>query len=194
MSLSRSPSPQRGGGWASPGLNLHYNGTSRRTSPLPGYANGSPREVTWASAQARSAEIRSFQPRSQNFFVKHLRKVSSSLPRFAGSYAEKEKLGRGRWPSDGNFVYNMLAMVGKLAWRARIRVAIVTVILLLWSIFYLSRKFILQGCWIWLIRRSTSQHVPQIAVFRCRQQICHYTSGKHGRWCHGVEGTKRVGY
>ncbi|KAK3080936.1 hypothetical protein LTS18_011760, partial [Coniosporium uncinatum] len=103
MSLSRSPSPQRGGGWSSPGLTTPYNSTSRRSSPMRAYANGGPNNITWASAKAKSAEVKSypaFETRNQNVFARYARKFSTGmgLPTFNGDpdkdYAEKEKLGR----------------------------------------------------------------------------------------------------
>jgi len=139
MSLSRSPSPQRGGGWSSPGLtNPHSGPPSRRASPLPSYQNGGSREVTWASAQARSAEVKgypSFQTRNQGFFGRHLRKLSLSLPRFG-----KNESGRGKSPVDNpDFLRSLVAFGGKLIWRFRARFAVIAVLLLLWSLFYLSR-------------------------------------------------------
>ncbi|KAL1622608.1 alpha-1,6-mannosyltransferase [Neofusicoccum ribis] len=110
MSLSRSPSPQPGGGWASPGLTTpspyspHQSGSvSPRIGGSYTTTNGS-HNVTWGSAQARSEQVRGsasrFNPRGGGFFSRHLRRISQGLP-FAqtpsGAYAEKEKLERGRW-------------------------------------------------------------------------------------------------
>ncbi|KAL9003517.1 MAG: hypothetical protein Q9188_003622 [Gyalolechia gomerana] len=64
MSLSRSPSPNRGGGWSSPGLTTPYETLSGRASPRKGYGevqmNGSvgTSNVTWATAKARSDELK----------------------------------------------------------------------------------------------------------------------------------------
>lgn len=132
MSLSRSPSPQSGGGWSSPGLTTPYDGTSRRASPARPYANGSANNVTWATAQARSAQVRAFTPGNQGF-SRHFRKFSNKLPYFnARDYSEKEKLGRGR-PSASN-PYELLAFVGRVAWRVRQRFAIALLFLLLLSV------------------------------------------------------------
>ncbi|KAL9083731.1 MAG: hypothetical protein Q9165_008397 [Trypethelium subeluteriae] len=115
MSLSRSPSPQPSGGWHSPALaSSQFDGIASSTSPSPrhygsDYMNGgtgsSGSNVTWASAQARSANVKHSQ--SQGFF-RHFRRLSSSLPRFSHQssthYAEKEKLGRGRLNADNGAV------------------------------------------------------------------------------------------
>lgn len=109
MSLDRSPSPQRGGGWASPGLTTPLEegstGRSRGASPNKRYGelNGG-RGVTWANAKASSARVNgypSYQSRNQGFFGRHMRRISSSLPYFSHGgeedrIAEKEKAGRGR--------------------------------------------------------------------------------------------------
>ena len=123
MSLSRSPSPQSGGGWSSPGLTTPYDGTSRRSSPIRAYANGSASNVSWTSAQAKSAQVRAFNPRNQTF-TQHLRRFSNNLPYFnSRDFSDKEKLGRGR-PLQRQ-LYEALARVGRALWRFRQRVAIV---------------------------------------------------------------------
>jgi mannan polymerase II complex MNN10 subunit len=132
--MSRSPSP-RPGGWSSPGLSTPYD-TGGRTSP---FANGpSTHNVTWASAQARSAEVKgqsSFNPRNQGFFSKHFRRISTSLP---VSYGEKEKLGRGR--SQNN---KLMQSINRIAWNFwRLRRSVGVVLLVIFSIifFYVTRK------------------------------------------------------
>lgn len=132
--MSRSPSP-RPGGWSSPGLNTPYD-TGGRTSP---FANGSSHNVTWASAQARSAEVKGhngFNPRNQGFFGKHFRRISTSLP---FSYNDKEKLGRGR-PQSNNKLVQLLNRIGWNLWRLRKSVAAILLIVLTIVIFYVSRK------------------------------------------------------
>lgn len=139
MSLSRSPSPQSAGGWQSPGLNTPYDSSSRRSSPIRAYANGSSaNNVTWASAKARSAEVRAFTPRNQGF-TKHFRKFSNRLPYFhANDYSDKEKLGRGR-PS-GSKIRNFFTHVSRAAWRLRARLGIALIVLMFISLFNSSRK------------------------------------------------------
>lgn len=129
LDMSRSPSPQPGG-WSSPGLNTPYD-SNGRNSP---YANGSSAQnVTWASAQARSAEVKGypgFTPRNQGFFGKHFRKISTSLP---FNHGDKEKLGRGR--PQGKVMRTLNGIVWGL-WRLRKRVMIVllvTFLLFFWN-------------------------------------------------------------
>ncbi|KAF2460104.1 galactosyl transferase GMA12/MNN10 family-domain-containing protein [Lineolata rhizophorae] len=172
MSLSRSPSPQRGGGWSSPGLTAPYNSSghggrggsaagSGRTSPVPAFANGA--NVTWATAQARSAEVLrgggrgdGSRTRGGGFLGGHWRRISIGLPQWrsggggigAQHFAEKEKLGRGRWNIGGGGVsggggargkvMQILAFFGRAIWRMRLRLAIVLGILLLVLGFYVT--------------------------------------------------------
>jgi hypothetical protein len=145
MSLSRSPSPQRGGGWASPGLTTPYDSSSRRSSPIRTYPNGNARGVTWATASARSAQVRgapSFAPRNQGI-GRHFRKWSSKLPFFSNdrSYAEKEKLGRGRSSSTRSTkLRDYAAHIGRIAWRLRKLLAVTILFVLCIILFYATRK------------------------------------------------------
>lgn len=113
MSLDRSPSPQRDGGWSSPGLTTPFedprSGRLRSASPSMNGGHG----VTWASAKANSERVNGYpryQSQNQGFFNR-VRKMSMSLPLFAHGgqedrYAEKEKLGRWRPGREG----------GRMAW------------------------------------------------------------------------------
>lgn len=149
MSLSRSPSPQRSGGWSSPGLSNQF-AHSRSSSPVKTYTVNAPHTVTWASAQARSAQVNgypAYKNAGMGFFRKHMRSISSSLPFFNQSpqderFAEKEKLGRGRWqsPPGGNTWSSLLARIGRLIWRLRLRFAILLAFLLSVIIFYATRE------------------------------------------------------
>ncbi|MCJ1474270.1 alpha-1,6-mannosyltransferase [Lambiella insularis] len=151
MSLSRSPSPRAGGGWSSPGLTSPFDTLSGRSSPRKAYgdlhlvngeATGS--GVTWASAKAKSEEVKgypSFSTRNNGFFSRHARKISSSLPRFnmgsRQSYAEKEKLGRGRWsPNGGSRLARLKALLGSITRRMRLRLLIIFGILMAFILFY----------------------------------------------------------
>lgn len=112
MTLSRSPSPLPGGGWSSPGLTPGSGATSPRY-PTTGHGSLSPGAISWASAKAKSDEVRSypsFSTRNSGFFSRQKRKISASLPRFSLSrdFREQEKLGRGR--SSGS---------STAGWRAR---------------------------------------------------------------------------
>lgn len=111
MSLDRSPSPNRNGGWSSPGLTApfdddHNHGTITPPGVGPGSspysrANGAG-GVTWANAKKRSARVNghpSYQSTNQGFFTRHMRKLSESLPRFANAPETGLKDKPGRSPS-----------------------------------------------------------------------------------------------
>lgn len=151
MSLSRSPSPRRGGGWSSPGLN--HTAASGRSSPRKGYgdlhhANGGPNFVSWASAKAKSDEVNgypAFSTRQNGFFARHARRISESLPRFnlgvRRDYGEKEKLGRGRWyPNQGTRLGRLRTLGGNILRRTKSRLLLALLLLLVVSLFFLKRK------------------------------------------------------
>lgn len=109
-------------------------------------ANG----VTWASAKARSEEVNgypSFSTRNNGFFSRHARKISSSLPRFTmgnrQTYAEKEKLGRGRWyPSAGSRTARIKTFLGSMTRRMRLRILLVFALGFALMLFYTTRKYL----------------------------------------------------
>lgn len=94
MSLSRSPSPVPGGGWSSPGLNIN----SGRSSPS--HLSATP--VAWESAKMRNHNVNgypSFSTQNSGFFVRNMRRLSSTLPVFSSSASHTHKDGSGgdRW-------------------------------------------------------------------------------------------------
>ncbi|KAK6609242.1 glycosyltransferase family 34 protein [Botrytis cinerea] len=144
MSLSRSPSPRPGGGWASPGLSSPYANVSGRSSPNKMQrTGGNGGSVTWESARAKSEEVNgypSFSTKNNGFFNRHIRNISNSLPHFHmggdGSYAEKEKLGRGRFLGSSKLarIRNALARVSrKMRMRFMIVLGFVMMIILFYS-------------------------------------------------------------
>jgi len=157
MSLSRSPSPRRGGGWSSPGLTSPFDNVSGKSSPrktygdvqMNGSAGASGDSVTWASAKARSEEVNgypSFSTRNNGFFSRHARKISTSLPTFSmggrRDFSDKEKLGRGRWPPiQGSRTGRFLTYTGRIIWRLRLRLGIVLSLILAVILFYATREF-----------------------------------------------------
>ncbi|KAF2705228.1 glycosyltransferase family 34 protein, partial [Pleomassaria siparia CBS 279.74] len=130
---ARTPSP-RPGGWSSPGLNTPYD-TGGRTSPIRGYANGASQNITWASAQARSAEVKgytAFNPRNQGFFGRHFRTISTHLP---FSHTEKDKVSLGRHQ---NKVMQFLNALGRSLWRLRRSVGLVLLLVVGFILFYVT--------------------------------------------------------
>ncbi|PGH16142.1 hypothetical protein AJ79_01909 [Helicocarpus griseus UAMH5409] len=160
MSLSRSPSPRRGGGWSSPGLTIG-TGSSRGSSPRRGfhdttntsassgnggfYATGSPGSgVTWASAKAKSDRVvgyPSFSTRNNGYFSRQRQRISASLPRFRVNsvldYGEKEKLGRGRWSADGGPLRSRIkSLLGVMLRRRRFRFFLVFLLAFFFWLFF----------------------------------------------------------
>jgi mannan polymerase II complex MNN10 subunit len=159
MSLSRSPSPRRGGGWSSPALtttpygngngnssNSSNNGSARRPSPMrDSAAHGGPGNVRWTAAQSRGANKAStFAPLAQGI-GRHFRKVSGRLPIFSSKdYSDKEKLGRGRWSTSTPTLRtkDVLPFIGRIFWKARLFITIV-VTTLIFIFFILGREYLI---------------------------------------------------
>lgn len=148
MSLSRSPSPRPGGGWASPGLNSSYG--SGRSSPQKSYrVSGNGNSVTWESAKAKTEGVNgglsSFSSQNQGFFGRHYRRISNSLPQFNigsdKSYAEKEKLGRGRWMARHRSKWTRLvSFVKNTSRKTKICVGVFLAFIFMFILFYSTRK------------------------------------------------------
>lgn len=150
MSLSRSPSPRPGGGWASPALSSSYVNVSGRSSPAKSHrsGNGGTNSVTWESAKAKSEGVNgypSFSTQNNGFFNRHYRSISNSLPSFnigpEKSYAEKEKLGRGRWvPRDGSKLARIKNFLGRINRKMKIRILLVLGLITMIILFYTTCK------------------------------------------------------
>lgn len=145
MSLSRSPSPRRGGGWSTPGLGDDSDhGTPRRRDY--GNLNGStPNDTAWAAAKAKSTQIQntpSFTTRNEGFFSRQKRKISATLPRFNSFNSNRkdwnaEKLGRGRWRPAGSGKWSSLkTLVGNILRKFKVLIVMIIFMILgtvLWS-------------------------------------------------------------
>lgn len=174
MSLSRSPSPQRGGGWATAGLSTPRSQKSsiRGASPRKTYTglNGGPTSaatsstagqhgVTWASAQARSAEVNGYPNGTagngsrMGYIRSHFRKISSGLPLFKTAsdadgddrlFADKEKLGRGRLQAYSQMSASEIASrIGRLIWKMRLRFMLLLTLILAVALFFSHREWLL---------------------------------------------------
>lgn len=137
MTLSRSPSPVPGGGWSSPGLTLN----SGRSSP----ANVSAGPVMWESAKMKHynpSTYPSFSTQNKGFFSRHIRRLSSTLPRFnSRQYADKEKLGRGRrWIQRVPLVGRIRSIFGRMGRKLKMCLLFILVLILCYTIFYTTRK------------------------------------------------------
>lgn len=142
MTISRSPSPAPGGGWSSPGLNLNTSGRSSPTTAFPGSNGG-----LWESSRNGSNGGRgypAFETRNQGFFQRHMRRISSSLPRFNSNIhqAEKEKLQKGQWtPSQSNTFWGKLrSIVGRVGRKSKLRLLLALLLVVGIWLLYLSRR------------------------------------------------------
>ena len=149
MSLSRSPSPVPGGGWASPGLTNNLS-PSGRSSPTKAYAGSNGTPVMWERQKSMGGPAyQSFATQNQGFLSRHMRRISSSLPRFRHAHnahdAEKEKNGQGRWSG-----LNMLRLgrirgiPGRMNRRTKMLLAFFLLFLLGYILFYSTREFMPQ--------------------------------------------------
>ncbi|OAQ96072.1 hypothetical protein LLEC1_05533, partial [Akanthomyces lecanii] len=131
MSLSRSPSPAPGGGWSSPGLNIN----SGRSSPSSSH---SVRPVAWESSKMRNGHA-SFSTQNQGFFSRHMRRISSSLPRFADN--EKEKMMRSNSYLDKVPLVGRVKLIfGRMGRKMKYRLLIAVFILFCVYVFYHSPR------------------------------------------------------
>ena len=207
MSLSRSPSPRRGGGWASPGLTTPFDTIGGTSTPRKGFGEshvegGAGNSVTWASAKARSEEINgypSFSPRKNGWFSRHAHKLSNSLPSFTGrrDFAEKEKLGRGRWyPGHGTRTGRLMTYMGSIARRFRLRLLLVIAFVLALSLFYITRKISHVFPYSHELLTDPGSFVSRLSanIFpRRRKQICYRSGRKSRRRSHGMERSAGMG-
>ncbi|KAG6012681.1 hypothetical protein E4U54_007365 [Claviceps lovelessii] len=140
MSLSRSSSPVPGGGWSSPGLNIN----SGRSSPANAASSQS---ASWESAKMRhptSSGYPSFSTHNQGFFTRHMRHLSSSLPRFSANasdqrFDDKQKLGRQRWLGQNiPLVGRIRSIFARMGRKLKIRLLICLVLLFCLHVFYHS--------------------------------------------------------
>ncbi|KAK4212492.1 alpha-1,2-galactosyltransferase [Rhypophila decipiens] len=140
MSLSRSPSPVLGGGWASPGLNLPSSG---RSSPSKGNTGSNGTPVMWESARMKNTGASgypSFSTNNQGFISKHMRRISSSLPRFnANQYVEKDKTPGGRWSVQNVPLLGRLrGIMARMGRKMKIRLLLVLLFIVSMIIFFNS--------------------------------------------------------
>jgi mannan polymerase II complex MNN10 subunit len=132
MTLSRSPSPHPGGGWSSPGLVP----ASSTASPLPSPGTVSPNAISWATAKAKSDEVRgypSFSTRNSGFFSRQRHKISNRLPIFrrlsSREYVDKDDYGRDWRPADSGG-RGVLSLPGLFPRRGRFK--LLPVLFIVW--------------------------------------------------------------
>jgi mannan polymerase II complex MNN10 subunit len=144
MTLSRSPSPHRGGGWSSPGL-VPGSGTA---SPRAGSLTpGTPGSISWATAKAKSNEVRgypSFTTRNSGFFSRQRHKISAHLPSFrrlsGHEYVDKDDYGRQWRPTRGG-VHGVLGRLGLSVRRSRFRLLMLLFTVWIGYLFFWASKW-----------------------------------------------------
>lgn len=146
MSLSRSPSPVPGGGWSSPGLN--YN--SGRSSPAN--ANGA-RPVAWESAKMRNIGAnghQTFATHNQGFFTRHMRRISSSLPRFTDNvHDEKSRFAyANKYLDKIPLMGRVKSIFGRMGRKMKMRLLVLVILICCVIIFYNSRKWTQSDNWL----------------------------------------------
>jgi len=135
MADGRTPSPHEENG----GFGQENGKTGQRKSYGVLETNG----PTWAGAQERSARVNGAARSKQDggFFGRHLRSLSTSLPRFQmgddKNYSEKEKLGRGRSPG----VLGGIKHLAGLGWRLRLPLLVVAAVLVMIGMFFATREY-----------------------------------------------------
>jgi mannan polymerase II complex MNN10 subunit len=189
MSLSRSPSPSAEGGWSSPGLTQQpYLDHSRSPSPKPNFRGGSSSGtgVSWEGARKKSQIVNggypAFSTQSNGFFTRHMRSISSSLPKFNitsydHNYAEKEKLGRGRWSVNQNTkIGRTLNFIVQTFQRYRIRSIILLTLIFATILFWVTRKLCIAIRYKHKLtnNRSSALLLSQSACSWWRKEIRHY--------------------
>ncbi len=214
MSLSRSPSPVPGGGWASPGLNIN---TSGRSSPTRTHS-GNGDAASWGPSRSKSSMASgypSFSTQNEGFFTRHMRKLSHNLSRFSAAAArpvsssDKEKPGRSsRWALHNSPLSGVRGILARMGRKLKIRLLIAFLILLSTFLLYQSCKpsvtipsespqnplTITSPPPTWLIEDSSCLPLAQKFLARWRREVRHNISCQCGRWCHGVEGRPGVGH
>ncbi|POS87526.1 hypothetical protein EPUL_001941 [Erysiphe pulchra] len=150
MSSSRSPSPRTGNGWASPGINIDFSDSTgtARSSPLDHYHTfiGNERTVTWESSKTMKNKSSRFPPydkKNYGFFTRLYNHLSRTLLRFNMkpqiSYAEKEKLGRGRWSTRDRFkVAQLSSFVRRTRRKTKIRLLTMIGLIAVYILFYFT--------------------------------------------------------
>lgn len=152
MSLSRSPSPQDDGGWATAGLSSAY----RKTTKSHQREDESGAGVTWASAQVRRDKVNRMARKGagagtegMGFIRRHMRNISNSLPVFyqgidgdrLATKGKRKDWSHPRLGASGSYA-NRLA---RLVWRLRLRLAVFFALILMFILFRASRKYY-AGC------------------------------------------------
>jgi mannan polymerase II complex MNN10 subunit len=111
------------------------------------------------------------------------------------SYAQKEKLGRGRWmPRGGGKIARLQSMVRKVSRKIKIRFFIVMALIMMIILFYTTRKITFGLPEIMLTSNSFTLLLAEGQVSRGWKEIRDHSGCKPRRRCDGVERSSRMGH
>lgn len=195
MSLSRSPSPHRGGGWSTPGLadqSEHGNAQWTEYNNLNGTTSR-----TAANTNTRSLQsMPSFSTRNEGFFSRQRRKISATLPRFNSFNTDQkdwnaEKLGRGRWrPASGIKWGSLKTLIGNILRKFKILLIVLVLIPLTTILWTKTSQYRSESVKQMILSDSWCRHdcpLQASVLFRRWISFRYNTGSKPGRWRYGME-------
>lgn len=102
----------------------------------------------------------SFSTHNQGFFTRHMRRISSSLPRFnsgLGIYQEKDKPVRNQWPGQdipilGRLIRLISTIYGRMGRGVKRGLVFAIILTLCVIVFYTTREFFLDLSYSFLER------------------------------------------
>ena len=160
MSLSRTPSPIPGGGWAALGLNVNSSG---RTTPSATFATSN--RVQWEESSGPRDGHATFSTQNRGFFSRHIRRISNSLPIFVSPQADEKKPQQDKSSHFGRLFYRLPIIPRlfdafcRLSRKAKIRFFLVLILFISWIAFYNSRECLLG----WFDASSPNDSLRQLA-------------------------------
>lgn len=158
----------------------------------------------WESARLKRAGnsgYPSFSTQNKGFFTRHMRRISSSLPRFANAhqYAEKEKDKPVRAPwsvQNLPLLGRLRGIMARMGRKMKLRLLFLFLLVMAVVLFYTTREWPHQQNpqWAPLTCSSFGVLLAKNDMAWRRSKIRHYTGGQRRRRCHGVEGRAGVGH
>lgn len=106
--------------------------------------------VAWESAKMRSHNVNgypSFSTQNSGFFVRNMRRISSSLPIFSGaasnpSHAHKDKYGDERWASQhASWLGRLKSVFGRMGRKLKLRLLVAGILCFCVLLFYNTREY-----------------------------------------------------
>lgn len=151
MTLSRSPSPQPGGGWTTPGLaeSIHNDRNRSRSPAKKPYGDLQTHALSWEAAKAQSAQVKAYSPvlesHNRGFFKRHIRSLSSQLPQFyrrssSAKHINTEKASRGGLPQSREEWKSAAYVAWRISYRWRRQLLLLFSVIILTVLFYVTRE------------------------------------------------------